>query len=395
MNKLLLYFIILFAISTAAYAQKQTLFLDTNYDTALAQSKKENKPIALLFYAKWCSHCKKMKEEIFIDADVIKFYSTSYICVAVDAESADGTALKNKFQSKFLVKSYPTFAFIDSNENLLYCISGEFKKDAFILEGTKALVTENQFNVIKDKFNADNSNAENCLRYIIVSRKAGFDATEITQKYLKTKSEAELFTELNWKILANGINNIDAKEVPFIVAKKEEFAKVVTLSRIEKKLIYMVSDNLKPFADLGDTIHYNKKRPIAASFQIRKVDSLLFRYDLTIDEYTQNWKHYKKTSETLVEKFAWKDSNTLIAICNNYLAHIEDKKSLDFAITWAKQALTLGESLDKYILIVNLYIKEKDYSNALLYANNGKTVATNFGWKTDNIDKLLVDLKKY
>lgn len=385
----------LFALSTTTFAQNQTLFLDTNYDIALAQSKKENKPIALLFYAKWCSHCKKMKEEIFIDADVIKLFSTSYICLAVDAESAEGIALKNKLQSKFLVKSYPTFAFIDSNENLLYCISGEFKKDAFILEGTKALVPENQFNVVKDKFNADPSNAENCLRYIIITRKAGFDATSITQKYLKTKSEAELFTELNWKILANGINNIDAKEVPFIVAKKEEFAKVVTLSRIEKKLIYMVSDNLKPLADLGDTLHYNKKRPIAASFQIRKVDSLLFRYDLTINEYSQNWKNYKKTAEFSVDKFVWKDSYTLVNISNNYLAHLDDKKSLDLAVSWAKQALTLGESLDKYLLIVKLYAKEKDYTNAMLYANNAKTVATNFGWKTEELDKLLVDLKKH
>ncbi len=395
MNRLFLYFLLPFLVSTAASAQKQTLFLDTNYDIALAQSKKENKPIALLFYAKWCSHCKKMKEEIFIDADVIKLFSTSYICVAVDAESAEGIALKNKLQSKFLVKSYPTFAFIDSNENLLYCISGEFKKDAFILEGTKALVPENQFNVVKDKFNADPSNAENCLRYIIVTRKAGFDATSITQKYLKTKSEAELFTELNWKILANGINNIDAKEVPFIVAKKEEFAKVVTLSRIEKKLIFMVSDNLKPLADLGDTLNYNKKRPIAASFQIRKVDSLLFRYDLTLNEYSQNWKNYKKSAESSVDKFVWKDSNTLVDISNNYLAHLDDKKSLDLAVSWAKQALTLGESLDKYLLIVKLYAKEKDFTNAMLYANNAKTVATNFGWKTEELDKLLVDFKKH
>ena len=395
MNKLLFYFVMLFALSTTTFAQNQTLFLDSNYETVLAQSKKESKPIALLFYAKWCSHCKKMKEETFIDVDVIKFFSTSYICLAVDAESAEGIALKNKLQSKFLVKSYPTFAFIDSNENLLYCIAGEFKKDAFILEGTKALVPENQFNVVKDKFNADPSNAENCLRYIIVTRKAGFDATSITQKYLKTKSEAELFTELNWKILANGINNIDAKEVPFIVAKKEEFSKVVTLSRIEKKLIFMVSDNLKPLADLGDTLQYNKKRPIAASFQIRKVDSLLFRYDLTINEYSQNWKNYKKTAEFSVDKFVWKDSYTLVNISNNYLAHFDDKKSLDLAVSWAKQALTLGESLDKYLLIVKLYAKEKDYTNAMLYANNAKTVATNFGWKTEELDKLLVDLKKH
>ncbi len=395
MNKLFFYFIFAFVVNTSLFAQKQNLFLDANYESTIAESKRENKPVAIMFYANWCSHCKKMKEEVFVDADVIKFYSESYICFAVDAESITGAALKNKLQTKFLVKSYPTFAFIDKNENLLSCVSGELKKEAFILEGTKALIPENQFVFLRDKFNSDVSNPENCLRFIIATRKAGFDATEITQKYLKTKSESELFTELNWKIIANGINNIDAKEVSLIVTKKEEFAKAASLIRVEKKLIFLAADNLKPLADTGDTLHYNKKRPIAASFQIRKVDSLLFHYDLTIDSYSQNWKHYKKTAEYSVDKFAWKDSTTLVEIANNYLAYIEDKKSLDHAVSLAKQALTLGESLDKYILIVNLYNKEKEYNNALIYANKGKAVATNFGWKTEKLDKLLEDLKKY
>jgi thioredoxin-related protein len=393
MKKLLT--LLFFAFCLLSFGQKQTLFLDVNYDAALTQSKKENKPLVLMFYAKWCSHCNKMKSEVFVEPDVISFFSSNYICVAIDAESSIGGSLKNKFQNKFLVKSYPTFAFLDSNENLLMCMAGEFKKEVFIQEGQKALLPDNQFNVLKERFNADNSNSENCLRYIISYRKAGFDATEITQKYLKTKQESELYTELNWKILANGINNLSAKEVPFISSKREEFAKIIGISRVEKKLIYMVSDNLKPLLEIGDTIQYNKKRPVAASLQIRKVDSLLFHYDLTIDEFSSNWKNYKKNSESLTSKFAWTDSNSLVSICNNYLTHIDDKKSLDLAINWAKQALSLGESLDKYILIANLYAKEKDFVNAIFYIKNAKSTAANFGWKTDEIDKLLAEFKKH
>lgn len=393
MKKILI--LLFFACFHICFGQKQTLFLDTNYDAAIAQSKKENKPLALMFYTKWCSHCNKMKSEVFVDSEVINFYSSNYICVAVDAESTIGGTLKNKLQNKFLVKSYPTFAFIDSNENLLICMAGEFKKEVFIQEGQKALLPDNQFNVIKDRFNADNSNSENCLRYIIAYRKAGFDATEVTQKYLKTKKDSELFTELNWKILANGINNLSAKEVSFISNKREEFAKVVGISRVEKKLIYMVSDNLKPLVEIGDTIQYNNKRPIAASLQIRKVDSLLFHYDLAIDEISSNWKNYKKNCEALTTKFAWNDSNTLVSICNNYLTHIDDKKNLDLAISYAKQALLLGKSLDKYILVSNLYAKENDYTNAIAYINYGRTTAKDFGWKTEDLDKLLADFKKH
>lgn len=388
-------FVFLFFISFIhfGFAQKQTLFLDKNLDEVIKQSKIEKKPIVVMYYATWCVHCNKMKNDIFVDADVINFYNSNFICMAVDAESAEGTNLKNRFQSKFKVKSYPTFTFIDSNENLLSCISGEFKKDEFINEGKNALIPDNQFNNVKSKFNADVSNPDNCLKFITIARKAGFDATPITQKYLKTKTKEELFSELNWRIMANGINDIEADEIKLIAANQSEFAKVSSPTRVEKKLVFIASDNLKSYAELSDTINYNKKRPIAASFKIRKVDSLLFRFDLMIAERTTNWKKYETVALANVEKFAWKDSNTLIEISSTFLAFINDKNGINSAINWTKQALSLGESIEKYIIISKLYLKEKDIKNALEFAEKGKTTATNFGWKTDEIDKLITEIK--
>lgn len=388
-------FIFLFFISFihTSFAQKQTLFLDKNLDDVVKQSKVEKKPIVVMYYATWCSHCNKMKNDVFVEPEVINFYNNNYICMAVDAESPEGTNLKNRFQDKFKVKSYPTFTFIDSNENLLSCISGEFKKDEFITEGKNALIPENQFNNIKNKFNADASNADNCLKFIVIARKAGFDATPITQKYLKTKSKEELFSELNWRIMANGINDIEAEEIKFIADNQVEFAKVSSPVRVEKKLVFIASDNLRNYAELGDSINYNKKRPIAASFKIRKVDSLLFRYDLMISERTANWKRYEAVANANVEKFAWKDSNTLIEISSNFLGFITDKKGINNAIDWSKQALLLGESIEKYKVISRLYLKNRDFKSAMEYAEKGKTAATNFGWNTDEMDQLITEIK--
>ena len=141
-------------------------------------------------------------------------------------------------------------------------------------------------------------------------------------------------------------------------------------------------------------MNYYKKRPIAESFKIRKVDSLLFRYDLLISERTSNWKNYKKASELNVDKFLLKDSNSLIEICTNYLAFISDKKGIENAINWTKQSIIIGETLEKYTLLSKLYSKQKDYNNALQYAEKGKVLATNLGWKTNEIDQLISEIKK-
>lgn len=385
-----LYFILFFGF---AFAQKQNLFLDKEYDAVIKQSKLENKPIVVMFYATWCEHCKKMKNEIFIDTDVINYYNSNFICMAIDSESKEGTDLKNRFQSKFKVKFYPTFAFMDSNEVLLNCVAGELKKEDFIKEGQIALNPESQYSTIKNQFYQDVSNGDNCLKHIVFARKAGLDATPIAETYLKTKQEQDWISELNWRIMANGINNIEAKEVQFINSHKEEFAKVSSPIRVEKKLVFLTVDNLKPLAELTDTINYFKLRPIAESFKIRKVDSLLFKFDLLICENTTNWKKYQQTTETSVEKFAWKDSNTLMQISTFYLTFIDDKKALLNAINWSKQALSLGESLNKYALITKLYIKQKEYKNALEFAQKGKLAATNYGWRSDEIDTLILEIK--
>ncbi|RAR72611.1 thioredoxin family protein [Flavobacterium aciduliphilum] len=391
MKKIILLFC--FLVCVWGNAQNQTLFLDKNYQEVLREAQQSNKPIALMFYATWCQHCKKMKNEVFTDADVATYYSSHFVCMAIDSESKDGTQLKEYFQKKFNVKYYPTIAYLDAHENLLNCISGEFKKEDFIKEGLLALTPETQFGTIKNEFYKDVSQGENCLRYIVFARKAGLDATSIAQTYLKTKKEDDYFTELNWKIMANGINNIEAKEVSFINLHKEDFAKVSSPIRVEKKLVFLASDNLRPLAELTDTLNYFRIRPIAAAFHIRKVDSLLFKFDLTICANAKNWKKYQKYAETSVSDFAWKDSNTLIQIATDFKDFIAEPKALELAISWTQQAITLGPAMNKYVLLTQLYMKTKAYTKALESAEQGKSIATSFGWKTDEIDRLITEIK--
>lgn len=393
MKSLFFNLVLFFCCTFLIQAQNQTLFIDKDYNTVIKESKITQKPLVVFFYAKWCTHCNKMKSEVFIDNEVVKLYQTNYSCVAVDVESEAGIALKNKFESVFKVKSYPTFAILDSDENLLYASSGELKKEGFIKMGKELLNPENHYKKIKEDFYADISDPINCLKFITVHKKAGFDVTPITRKYLETQTEKQLFTELNWRILSNGITDIEAKEIQFISANKDNFAKVSSEKRVERKLFFVTSENLKPSLELLDTVGYYKKRSIAEKFGYRSVDSLLFRYDLILYEHTNNWKKYEEIAVATADKFLQSDSKTLIEIATNFVQHTSNKIAIQKATNWIKQSLLLEENSEKYKILSKLYFKTEDYKSALIYAQKGKDFASKMGWKTEEFDVIISEIK--
>ncbi len=395
MLKRFILFLLLLLNSTILLSQKQTLFMDKNYNETLALSKVEKKPLIIFFYASWCPHCNKMKNEIFTDSTVTAFYRKNYVRMAVDGTTTYGLELKTKFRNQFKVLNFPTFAFLDSNENLLYCVSGELKKEAFLSEGNDVLLPENQLPNIKNAFINDPSNIDKCLKYITTIRKAGFDATPITQKYFSTKTVEERFTEPNWKVFSNGINNFDTDEFKFVVQNKEAFYKVISPTRVDKKIVYTVSQTLRPFVEAIDTINYDKKRLVAEAFHFQKIDSLLYRFDVQILSGTPNWKKYQKVTSENVEKYSWKDPVMLSDICNTYLETVPDKKGLLLAINWGKHLMDFGESMDKYVLMTKLCLKVKDYKQAFDYAQKGKIFADNLNLKSDALDPLLLEVKKH
>ena len=395
MLKRFILLLLLILNSATSFSQKQTLFIDKNYNESLGLSKVEKKPLVIFFYATWCPHCNKMKNEIFTDSTVTAFYRKNFIRMGVDATSNYGQELRAKFQDQFKVTSFPTFAFIDSNENLLYCVSGELKKDAFLSEGNDVLLPENQLPNIKNAFTNDPSNVDKCLKYVITIRKAGLDATTITQKYFSTKTIEERFTEPNWKVFSNGINNFDTDEFKFVVQNKDAFYKVVSSARVDKKIIYTISQTLRPFVEAIDTINYNKKRIVAEAFHVQKVDSLLYRFDVQILSGTTNWKKYQKTTSDNVEKYSWNDPVLLTDICNTYLEMVPDKKGLLLALNWGKHLMDFGESIDKYTLMTKLCLKVKDYKQAVDYAQRGKEFAAILKLKSEGLDPLLLEAQKH
>lgn len=374
-------------------SQNQFVPNDVPYKTALENAKTQGKPLFVMLYADWCPHCNQMKKEVFSDPAVMDFLNKNYVCVWKNVEKEEGIALKDKYNTK----SLPTFLFLDAKtETLLYALKGESKKADFLTEANYALNPKMQLPYLEQEFLADPSNSNKFFAYLNTLKK-GKDRTDLsipTHIYLNTQSDAQLVSELNWRVIANGVTDIKSREFQYVLNHQKDFAAVASQNRIDRKIESIVNESLRPYVDNLDTINYYKQREIVKSVRLQKTDSLVFKFDLTLAERTEKWDFYKKVTLENTEKLAWNDANFLKEIGQTYLKHISDTESLKKCISWVKRSIELNDSYDGNLLLARLYNKIKDKKSALKYAKDAKVIGTEMTWSTKDVDDLLAELNK-
>jgi thioredoxin-related protein len=371
-------------------AQNHFQFDESNYETIIQKSKTEKKPIFLMLYATWCPHCAKMKSEVLQDTVVTNLLSKNYICTWQDVDKEEGIVLNKKFN----ITSLPAFIFLDSNENELYRLKGEYKTQTFIAEIQNALNPTQQLPYLDKIFMADPGNTQKWLSYMNVLKK-GRDRINLSEKanvYLKTQTDEQLVSETNWSIISNCVTDINSREFQYVLQHKAAFEAITSPLRVERKITNIVSELLSPFTETLDTINYYKQRKIAQTIYTQKTDSLIFRYDLTIAERTKNWKAYQKITLESTEKLAWKDAAYLKEIAQNYLLQITDIPSLKYAIKWTNRSLELNNSYDGTILLSYLYLKINDKKSAIIIARKARMICTEMKFNPKAIDELYLKL---
>ena len=388
MKKILVSF--LFFVFLTTHSQSEINFRDGSFSDIFKQARAENKPVFFMFYAKWCSHCNKMKADVFTDAAVADYYNKNFICAKIDMEEGEGKQLKREYN----VKAYPVLMYFSSDGEMTNRVSKELKAQPFITEGKNALDPERQFPKVRDRFFADVSNPEKCMEYISTLRKGLMDTNDAAKQYLATQTDNQLVSADNWRIIANGITDINSREFQYVVKNQSAFAGVASQTRVEKKILSVVSQTLNPLVESSDTIRYNQERPTAAAIKLERTDSLLFAYDLRILEKTQNWKGYQKTASASAKKLAWNNPGLLKEIGKIYAKNIYDKVALKEAVVWIERTLELAENYDVYLLIARLQLKTGNRNAALEYAEKGQKMAAQYQWNTKEADELILEISK-
>ena len=113
MKKIILLLVLLVNIHVYAHdhsKEKGIQFFHGSFEELLKEAKKQNKPIFIDFYTKWCGPCKVMAKGTFTKPEVGDFYNKNFISYKVDAEVGEGPELAKKYR----IKGYPTLVFINN-----------------------------------------------------------------------------------------------------------------------------------------------------------------------------------------------------------------------------------------------------------------------------------------
>lgn len=95
-------------------------FIESDWNRALEEAKKQHKLIFLDAYAAWCGPCKLLKKKTFPDKAAGDFFNENFISVAVDMEKGIGPSLAEQFR----VDAYPTLIIADDHGNAVAYTKG-------------------------------------------------------------------------------------------------------------------------------------------------------------------------------------------------------------------------------------------------------------------------------
>ena len=124
-------------------------FVSMDFEKALAEAKKKDKPIFIDFFTTWCNPCKMLDQTTWKDKKVIAWLSEKTIPLKLDAEK------ETELAQKYKVAGYPTLLFVKADGTEIDRIMGYMPAEDFLSEANGLLQGKDALARAKDKAEAN------------------------------------------------------------------------------------------------------------------------------------------------------------------------------------------------------------------------------------------------
>ena len=332
MRKILLALLLgVFTLSLAA----QGIKFEENHDlyAALAKAKAENKLVFIDAYAEWCGPCKVMARDIFPQKEVGDFFNTRFINLKLDMEKGDNVALAKKYE----VRAYPTYLFLDSDGKLVHKGLGSMPADQFVEVAKVAADTENNYAALSKKIKSGDRSYATIKKFLDQNP---YDTGNgaLVDSYFQTLSENQIYTQENWDMFNNYVNDISSESFRFFIENREKIAGFIGKDKTDQKITNALSAAYNQYPDKED--------------ELKKIDSQLFAAAKSKVDFA---KAYRKYNQAKDDKAVWDNlwkvatpylnlstnpaelNNMAWMIYENY-KKFKDTKMLKTALSWAEKA---------------------------------------------------------
>lgn len=332
MRKILLALLLgVFTLSLAA----QGIKFEENHDlyAALAKAKAENKLVFIDAYAEWCGPCKVMARDIFPQKEVGDFFNTRFINLKLDMEKGDNVALAKKYE----VRAYPTYLFLDSDGKLVHKGLGSMPAAQFVEVAKVAADTENNYAALSKKIKSGDRSYATIKKFLDQNP---YDTGNgaLVDSYFQTLSENQIYTQENWDMFNNYVNDISSESFRFFIENREKIAGFIGKDKTDQKITNALSAAYNQYPAKED--------------ELKKIDSQLFAAAKSKVDFA---KAYRKYNQAKDDKAVWDNlwkvatpnlnqstnptelNNMAWLIYENY-KKFNDKKMLKTALSWAEKA---------------------------------------------------------
>lgn len=407
-NLLLFLFMFAFAVSKAqtsnnnnASTSEGIQFFKGDFNAALAEAKKQNKPLFVDFYAVWCVPCKQMAKNVFTLNEVGTYMNPRFISLQIDAEKPENVEIAKKYK----VEAYPTVVFIAPDGKALSVNVGALNKQE-LLEAAKIAAGETvSFEDLYNQYKANNADlaiqqalllkAPNFLGSLegIEADKWVTRINKLYRSYLSTKKPTDLINNDDYRIILALEGDDDMEHKQSVINLINEHLDAWTSALGKAPAFYIVetndafAENLakegdKKYSDYVENIKtlYAKAYDVTKQEGVTPYEKTKLYYDALFNLYkSKDVKGYVKAMQTVFNKMGASAQPTDFgkAAQDLYKAAAKSLKPEDHrvAIEWVTKALTKDDAVmdrvNYLVMIGDSYRHLKEYTKAREYYNQG------------------------
>ena len=401
MKRLILSPLLLFALLCKAQGEQGITFFKGSFNEALAEAKKQNKPLFVDFYATWCVPCKRMAKEVFTLPEVGEYFNSRFISLQIDAEKPENKEIAKQYK----VEAYPTVAFIAPDGKAIGVNVGALGKED-LLEAAKIVAGEGvSFEQLYEAYKKNPNDLEVQQQMLMkapnfLAAQEGMEADKwvvriqkLYKGYIAAKKGPKLINKDDYAIIYNLEGNDDKAHkqemVDFInqnldawkaaIGTPAAYYVVMSNDAWAEELVKEGSDKYKQYVEKIKN-EYAKAYEVAALPTLPAYERAKLYYDALYNLYkNKDVKGYIRDMKTLLQKMGDKVAPADYGKAAQDLYNAAGKKLTaddhKQAIEWVEQALKAEEAVmervNYLVMIGDSYRELKNYAKARECYNQG------------------------